>query len=175
VTLTDISPRMLKISRALNPECQHITGDMRSLQLGKTFDVVLIHDAICYMTSLPDLERAIQTAYTHCNPGGFALFVPDCVRETFQPSTEHGGKDGETRALRYLEWTYNPDGNDTTYISEFVYLLREELSTSIEHEQHVCGLFARQDWLSLLRGAGFEAEIICDPYERDIFIGHKLV
>ena len=45
-TLTDISPDMLALSRTLNPECEHLEGDMRTLRLGRTFDVVFIHDAI---------------------------------------------------------------------------------------------------------------------------------
>ena len=31
-TLTGLSPRMLAISAALNPECEHLEGDMRSLR-----------------------------------------------------------------------------------------------------------------------------------------------
>ena len=83
MTLVDLSPQMLAVSRALNPECEHREGDMRTVNLGRTFDAVFIHDAISYMTSVEDLQAAIHTAYQHCRAGGVALFVPDCVRETF--------------------------------------------------------------------------------------------
>ena len=46
VTLTDLSPRMLALSRTLNPDCEHLVGDMRTLRLGRVFDVIFIHDAI---------------------------------------------------------------------------------------------------------------------------------
>lgn len=175
VTLSDLSPQMLEISRSVNLECEHIAGDMRTLRLNRLFDVVLIHDAICYMTSLQDLDRAMQTAYAHCNPGGVVLLVPDWVRETFQATTEHGGKDGENRALRYLEWTYDPDDRDTIYISDLAYLLREEQGPAwIEHEQHICGLFTRSEWIRLLQAVGFQPETIRDPYERDIFVARKV-
>jgi len=109
VTLTDLSPRMLEVSRALNPDCEHIVGDMRTLRLGRAFDVVFIHDAIDYMTTRQDLRLALETAAVHCAPGGLALVVPDHVRETFRPDTEHGGSDGgDGRALRYLEWDLRP-------------------------------------------------------------------
>jgi SAM-dependent methyltransferase len=174
VTLTDISPHMLAISRDLNPECEHLEADMRSVSLGRLFDVVFIHDAIDYMTTLHDLEQAISTAFIHCKPGGIALFVPDHVRETFQPSTEHGGGDGNGRALRYLEWSYDPDENDSIYTVEFVYLLREGNGPArVEHEQHLCGLFPRAEWLRLLDETGFQPEIIRDEYERDIFLARK--
>src|SRR5437868_4744591 len=90
VTLTDLSPQMLAMSRTLNPDCEHLVGDMRTLRLGRTFDVVFIHDAIDYMTTLDDLRLALETAFLHCAAGGLTLLVPDHVRETFQPSTDHG-------------------------------------------------------------------------------------
>jgi len=174
VTLTDLSPQMLEVSRRLNPDCEHLEGDMRTLRLGRVFDVVFIHDAIDYMTTLQDLRRALETAYVHCRAGGMALFVPDYVREIFKPSTEHGGHDGNGRALRYLEWTYDPDENDHTYITEYAYMLREDGHTAeVEHDLHTCGLFSRDEWLTLLREVGFEPEIIRDVYDRDLFLARK--
>ena len=40
LTLTDRSPSMLAVSRSVNPECEHVVGDMRTLRLGRLFDVV---------------------------------------------------------------------------------------------------------------------------------------
>ncbi|HEU0294225.1 MAG TPA: class I SAM-dependent methyltransferase [Anaerolineales bacterium] len=174
MTLTDISPQMLAISRTLNPECEHVEGDMRTLRLGRAFDVVFIHDAIDYMLTLHELQQAVQTAAIHCNPQGLALFVPDYTRETFHPSTDHGGTDGDGRSLRYLEWTYDPDEHDSTYITEFAYLLRDRNQvTQVEHDQHICGLFPRADWLRLLSEVGFHPEVIRDPYERELFLARK--
>ena len=58
MTLVDLSPGMLEVSRALNPECEHILGDMRAVRLARQYDAVFIHDAIVYMTTLDDLRRA---------------------------------------------------------------------------------------------------------------------
>ena len=174
MTLTDISPQMLAISQLLNPECENLQGDMRTLRLDRRFDVVFIHDAIDYMLTLQDLQKALETAAVHCKPGGLALFVPDYVRETFKPSTDHGGIDGDGRSLRYLEWTYDPDESDSTYITEFAYLLRHgNQPTQVEHDQHICGLFPRADWLRLLNEVGFRVEVIRDPFERELFLGRK--
>ncbi|MGH3145430.1 MAG: class I SAM-dependent methyltransferase [Rubrobacter sp.] len=174
VTLTDLSPRMLEVSRDLNPDCEHQLGDMRTLRLGRAFDTVFVHDAIDYMTSPGDLRLALETAFVHCAPGGLALLVPDHVRETFRPATEHGGSDGEARALRYLEWTYDPDDADTTYTVEYAYLLREDSRPArVEHEQHTCGLFGRAEWVGLLREVGFRPEVIHDEYGRDLFVAHR--
>jgi trans-aconitate methyltransferase len=174
MTLTDVSPQMLALSRTLNPECEHVVGDMRTLRLQRTFDVVFIHDAIDYMTTEQDLRLVLRTAFLHCTSGGLVLLVPDYVRETFQPSTDHGGSDGDGRALRYLEWTYDPDDADTTYTTEYAYLLREhDQPTRIEHDQHIRGLFERATWLQLLRELGLEPNIVHDPYERDLFVARR--
>ena len=175
LTLTDVSPQMLAMSQILNPECEHLEGDMRTFRLGRLFDVVFIHDAIDYMLTLDELQQALQSAALHCQPQGLALFVPDFVREIFRPSTEHGGTDNQGRSLRYLEWTYDPDERDSTYITEFAYLLRDgNQATRLEHDVHLCGLFPRADWLRLLREAGFQPEIIRDGYERELFLARKV-
>ncbi len=175
-TLTDISPAMLAVSRGINPECEHVEGDMRALRLGRQFDVVFAHDAIDYMTSSKDLKLAIATAYEHCKPGGIALFVPDYVRETFSPSTSNGGTDGEGRGMRYLEWVYDPDEGDCTYEMAFAFMLRDGTSPlKVDQETHVHGLFSRGEWLAWLEDAGFEYEIVEDSHERNLFLCRKTV
>ncbi|MGZ6340381.1 MAG: class I SAM-dependent methyltransferase [Candidatus Limnocylindrales bacterium] len=106
LTLTHIAPAMLALSATLNPECEHLEGDLRTLRVGRTFDAVLLHDAVMYMTTAADLGAAIETAFVHLRPGGAAVIVPDFVAETFRPETEHGGHDGpDGGSLRYLEST----------------------------------------------------------------------
>jgi hypothetical protein len=63
----------------------------------------------------------METCFIHCRPGGASLFVPDWVRETFRPSTQHGGHDGDGRSLRYLEWPWDPDPTDRTYLVDVAY------------------------------------------------------
>jgi SAM-dependent methyltransferase len=171
MTLLDLSPQMLAVSHKLNPECEHREGDMRSANLGRTFDAVFVHDAIAYMTSAADLDAAIRTAYRHCRAGGVALFVPDCVRETFVAETTHGGHDGDGRSLRYLMWTVDPDPADTTYRADFAILLRDHRGdTRVVHDSHLEGLFPRAEWMRLLRGAGFAASTLTDKWKREIFV-----
>lgn len=161
LTLVDLSPGMLEVSRALNPGCEHVQGDMRTVRLGREFDCVFVHDAVCYMTTLDDLERAIETAWLHCKPGGAALFAPDYLRENFRSCTEDGGHDGDERSLRYLGWVWDPDPDDTTYTVDYAYLLREaDGSVRVEHDRHIEGLFARSDWVERLESVGFETKVV---------------
>ncbi len=178
IALVDLSSGMLEVSSKLNPECEHLQGDMRNVRLERQFDVVFIHDAIGYLTTEIDLARAIETACVHCKPGGVALFAPDCVRETFKPSTDHGGHDGEGRGLRYLEWTLDPNPDDTSYLSHMVYLLRDkDGAMRCVEDRHEMGLFAHDDWIRLIRDAGFQPKSIpfehseLEPWSTFVFLG----
>lgn len=179
ITLVDVSEGMLSVSRKLNPECSHFLGDMRTVRLGREFDRVFVHDAICYMTTAEDLRRAVETAFVHCRPGGAALFAPDFVRETFRGGSDHGGSDGEDRGFRYLEWVRDPDSSGTTYVVDYAYMLREGESVRVEHERHIEGLFPREEWLAILRNVGFEPYNLpfehseLDPGQSELFLGLK--
>ncbi len=180
MTLVDRAPGMLAVSRSLNPDCEHVAGDMRTVRLDRQFDCVFVHDAVVYMTTAADLRQAVETAFIHCRPGGAALFAPDHVRETFRPSTDHGGHDGGGKALRYLEWTWDPDPTDTTYLVDYAFLLRlGDGSIRVEHDRHVEGLFSRDEWCRALSEAGFQPVSVpaehsgLEPGECEIFIGWR--
>ncbi len=181
MTLTDLSADMLAVSRRLNPECEHILGDMRSLRLKRRFDCVFIHDAICYMKTRRDLERAVKTAFVHCRKGGAALFVPDYTRETFRSSVYCGGHDGENRSMRYLQWDHHPE--DSAYRVDFAYMFSDqslqsrdggESGVRVEHETHVCGLFGIDEWYEVICNTGFEPGSLSLESE-DIESGRYLV
>lgn len=181
MVLVEPSEGMRAVSRQLNPECEHIAGDMRDVRLDRQFDAVFVHDAVCYMTTHSDLRKAMETAFVHCRPGGVALFAPDHVRENFRVDTDHGGSDDGRRGLRYLEWTWDPDPSDRTYLVDYAYMLRSEDGlVTVEHDRHVEGLFARADWLALLSDVGFEQVRILplehsevEPGSHEVFVARR--
>ena len=173
LTLTDRSPEMLDVNRRINPEAEHIVGDMTTLDLGREFDRVLVHDAIMYATDPDSVRATLRTAARHCHRWGRVVVVPDCVTETFEPSTECGGEDGEDgRGLRYLMWSWDKDPTDYVYEVEFAFLLRNsDGSVTVELDRHREGCFPRADWLTWFDEAGFDARIHFDPWKRDVFVG----
>jgi hypothetical protein len=182
MTLVEPSKGMLDVSRGLNPELEHCQGDMRTVRLNRQFDAVFIHDAICYMTNEADLRAALETAFIHLRPRGVALFAPDHVRENFSGDTGHGGHDAaDGRGLRYLEWKWDPDPDDTTYTVDYAYLVRDaDGSVRAEHDRHIEGLFSRDDWLHWIADAGFEAATAViinhselDPGSYEVFVARR--
>lgn len=178
-TLTDLSPAMLAESRRINPECAHVEGDMRTLRLGRLFDIVFIHDAIDYMTSEADLCAALETAAVHLRPGGVAIVIPDATAETFEPGTGNGGADlGDGRGARYLEWTHAPEPGTTTCVVDYAFLIREPGQPArVEHDSHTVGLFPRATWLDAFERAGLSlVELdVDDPDagEHVVFVARK--
>lgn len=160
MTLVDVSEQMLAVSRRLNPECEHLQGDMRTIRLGRMFDGVLVHDAVDYITCQEDLRRVIDTAFAHCRPGGIAVFVPDYTAETFQADSGGGGSaDGAGRQGSFRERTWDRDPADDWVESEYEFVLRAADGTvQIVRETHRLGAFSRDTWLRLLETAGFDPQ-----------------
>lgn len=177
LTLVDLSPQMLEVSRSINPECEHLVGDMRTVRLDRRFDAVFVHDAVDYLLTVHDLASAIETAVVHCRPGGAVLFAPDDVAETFRPTTITGGHRDETRALRYEERSWEPEPGETSYLTRMTYWLEEAgEAVRVVEDMHRCGLFPRATWLALLADAGLAAAIIPSEHSEqdhviDVFVG----
>lgn len=182
LTLSDLSEDMLAVSRELNPECEHVQGDMRTLRLGRTFDAVFVHDAIDYMITEADLLAVMTTAFEHTEAGGVAVFVPDVTREQGPVGTEAdcGGSDGpDGSGVRFLEWSYDPDPSDTHGITVYSFIVREADGTVTTHtESHAFGIFPEATWIRLLASVGFVPELVTEQTEderppRTVFIGHR--
>jgi SAM-dependent methyltransferase len=157
ITGVDLSITMLEQAKALNPECQFIQGDMRTVRLDQTFDVVLMDDAISHMNCLIDFVAAFKTAYAHLKPGGVLVTTPDVTIETFKQN-----KTSVTPATRdglnvvFIENVYDPDPTDEQYETTILYLIRDQGRLRIETDHWTLGIFSLDTWRQVLHVAGFE-------------------
>jgi SAM-dependent methyltransferase len=157
LTGIDISEAMLANAKRLNPDCEFLIGDMRTLDLGRQFDAVYLNDSIAYMMTEDDLLSAFRTARRHLRPGGAMVVIAEVTKETFrQNRTTVSISEAEDLEITVIENNYDPDPDDNTYETTFVYLLREDGKLTIEHDQHVVGIFSIDVWRRLLKDAGFE-------------------
>jgi len=165
LTLVDISEEMLAVSRELNPECEHLQGDMLTIRLGRVFDAVLVHDAVDYVTCQADLRQVIGTAFAHCRPGGIAVFVPDYTAETFHAASGGGGSsDAGGRHGSFREWAWDPEPADDWIQAEYEFTLRAaDGAVQVVREAHRLGAFRRGTWLRLLADAGFDPQAGAAP------------
>jgi SAM-dependent methyltransferase len=161
VTGVDLSPTMLAQARDLNPESTFVHGDMRTVRLGRTFDAVLMDDALSHMTCLADFEAAFCTAPAHFNPGGVLVATPDVTTETFRqnktittPATRTGTR--EELDVVFVENVYDVDPADEQYETTIPYLIRDRGRLRIETDNWTMGLFSLDTWRRVLRETGFE-------------------
>jgi hypothetical protein len=155
---------------------------MRTIRLARTFDAVLVHDAIDYITTHDDLARAISTAFDHCRPGGIALFVPDYVKDDFRElaGSGGGGTDQTGRQATFRERTWDPDRADDWVQADYEFVLRQaDGSVEVIRESHRLGAFSRDVWQRLLIGAGFvvgsgfAGRALPGRPSANLFVGHR--
>lgn len=83
VTGVDLSNGMLVAAKSRlssldpQPPLSFLQGDVRSIRLGTTFDVIIsLFHVMSYQTTNDDLQAILATVKAHLNPGGIFLF--DC-------------------------------------------------------------------------------------------------
>jgi len=156
VTGIDISRPMLGNAKKLNPESEFRLADMRDFDLKGQFDSVFINDAITYMTTKRDLFKVFKAAYKHLKPGGVMITHPDEVKERFkQDETNIWTSRRDDMDITFIENQYDPNPKDDTFEKTLVYLIRKKGKLRVEHDSHVCGLFAIEIWRNSLQRSGF--------------------
>lgn len=158
VVLSDRSAEMLAISKTINPKVEHVQGDMLEIRLGRTFDVVFVHDAASYLTTEAQVRKLAETVAAHCKVGGVTLICPDDTAENLEFDTDHGGHDGDGRAMRYLEWSSPGTPGTYEYVVDYAYIYHVDGEPPrVEHDRHINGALPEAVWLQALRDAGFNA------------------
>jgi trans-aconitate methyltransferase len=173
LTLVDIAPEMLAVSRRLNPQAAHVEDDMRTVRLAERFDVVMIPDSVMYLTTEADLGAALATARAHVAADGAAVVLPDYVAEGFAPHIETGGRDApDGSGLRYISWVQAPAPGESVHAVDLALLLRTADGTvRAVHDRHTHGMFGRDTWRAAFGRAGFAPPtIVRDLWQREVFL-----
>ncbi|MCG2814894.1 MAG: class I SAM-dependent methyltransferase [Candidatus Aminicenantes bacterium] len=157
LTGVDISPAMLALAQRINPEVSYEQGDMRSVQLDRLFDAVVLLDSVGYMKSEDELAAAFRTAHHHLRSGGVLLTVAEDRSDRF---VQNGlgfslHKQGEVEIV-FIENTYDPDPADTVMEKTFLYIIRTKGALEVVTDRHECGLFPLRTWRRLLSESGFK-------------------
>ena len=182
VTGVDISDGMLDLAKGKNPEVKYVKGDMRTIDLGREFDVVAIPDSIMYITTLQDLQMVIKNAACHLKTRGILLVVAH-TKEDFKEN--NFAYSGERDNIHVTVFENNYIVDDSTYEAVFICLIRDHGELRVHHEVHTLGLFSYNQWIAILKGCQFKLdEINMDhlydqylmengAYKLKLFIGTK--
>ena len=158
---------------------------MRAVRLGRTFDAVLIHDAIAHMLTEDDLRATFETARVHLRPKGVLLVAPEWVQDTIQGPrvfrwTRKKGGPEESIEVSIKENLHDPDPSDTQIESVYTYTIKKAGSgreagpgragpgrgLRVETDTHTTGLFPEGAWVRLMGEAGFLVEKLERPGNR---------
>ncbi|MBW2278722.1 MAG: class I SAM-dependent methyltransferase [Deltaproteobacteria bacterium] len=158
IVAVDLSEQMLVNCRRLNPGVEAVVGDMRDVRLHRTFEAVLVHDAVDYLESPSDIARLLETSAVHLEAGGVVLVAPTYVSETFvEHDVEHDHHSDGELDLTYFSYVHRPDTGGRRVEAILVYLIREGGEVEVVEDRHVGGLFSAAEWLEMLEAAGFDA------------------
>lgn len=76
----DISGRMVALAAARYPDLDFVAADAERLELGETFDFIIVPDVIEHLTDVPAMFRSARGA---CRPG--ARVIVTCVNPLWAP------------------------------------------------------------------------------------------
>jgi SAM-dependent methyltransferase len=169
-TALDLSTAMLDQCSRLVPGIEIVQADMRTCRLGRRFDLVLLLDAVDYMSTPADAQAALATAAAHLEPGGVLFVAPTYTRETFIDG-ETASDTAPSQGVTYLSQVHVPDPAHARYELILVYLVRNAHDGRVDviEDRHMCGLFGRDEWLQLMDAAGFDARRLADDKAWSLF------
>ena len=170
----DLSPAMLAVARGRLPGVPLAEADMRTLDLGQSFDAVTcLFSSIGYITDPSEMRSAIAHIAAHVAPGGVLILDgwvrPDHWREGIRPEPDIA-QDDEVLVVR-LSVSCRA-GN----ITELDMHHLVQTSGGIEYfvESHRLALTKTEDYVAAVEGAGLAARIIPDYMPgRDRIVGTR--
>jgi len=151
VLLVDSSPEMLVEAQRRNPNAKTVLGDMATIALNQQFDVVLLHDAVMYLSDRDEVQKVLEVMKRHCSSEGIVVIIPDCCRETFEERILTAQCHTERASIHLTEWHWDPNEQEDVVSVEFSVLLRENVHQKVQshHETHSMLVLSLGDWMSL--------------------------
>ena len=156
----DQSPAMLEVAKSRLPGVPLHTADMRSLDLGRSFDsVTCLFSSIGYMTDPAEMRSAVGRLAAHVAPGGVLILDgwlrPDAWNDDYrgEPDVAH---DDETMVVR-LGFSRRT-GNITEL--DMHHLVRTNSGIEYFSESHRLALTPTADYVSAVESAGLTARVI---------------
>jgi SAM-dependent methyltransferase len=168
----DLSPAMLAVARERLPGVRLHEADMRTLDLGRSFDAVIcLFSSIGYVTDPAEMRLAVGRLAAHLAPGGVLILDgwvrPDEWRASFRPEPDIA-QDDETLVVR-LAFTHR-EGNITDLDMHHLVQTAEGIDYFVEN--HRLALTPTEDYVSAVESAGLAARVITNYMpSRDRIVG----
>lgn len=171
----DASESMLEIARRRVPDVPLHRADMRTLDLGRTFDVVTcLFSSIGYVTDPEELRTTVGRIASHVAPGGVLILDgwvrPDAWRDDRHVSADVA-EDGDTYVARV---SFSRRAGDITEL-EMHHLVRTGGNVDYFVENHSLRLVPTSEYVAAAEAAGLKATVLPDYMpNRDRIVGVRV-
>ncbi len=174
-TGVDASKDMLKIARRNAKGVTFKEADMKTLNLGKQFDVITcLLSSIGYAKTNSNLERAIQNFSKHLKKGGLALIEPSHANSFYVKGdprmTIYDGKDAKIARINVSKIR-----QATASLQMHILIAERGKDAKYFIDRHELGLFGISNTLRLMKAAGLKSKYLKNGLMtgRELFIGLK--
>lgn len=154
----DYSEAMIAVAREKLPELPLTVGDMRTFELGQTFDVVIcLFSAIGYMQTIDDLNTAVANMARHIAPGGLLIF-----EGWFPPG---GFNPGHMGLLTIDEPNFKLARTNRNIVHGRLSIMEMHILVNVPEgieyliEVHEMGLFSKAEYVEAMTRVGLQADV----------------
>ena len=151
----DLSQAMLTRVSSLMPQFRTVQADMTTLDLGRVFPLVTVHDSFCYLTEAQQVRALFQTIARHLTSDGLAIVKVDALAGEFQgPYRYLTTFEDDEREVTLTHYEWDPDPEDSWLEVVYLFLERHNAKVTTREERHRLGLFSRRQLGAAWRAAG---------------------
>jgi ubiquinone/menaquinone biosynthesis C-methylase UbiE len=174
-TGVDVSKSMLKIARKNAKGVTFKEADMKTLRLGKQFDVIIcLLSSIGYVKTAANLEKTIRNFSKHLKKGGLALIEPSHAKSVYvsgEPRiTTYNGKDARIARVNFTKIR-----QATAVLNMHILIADRGKDAKYFVDRHELGLFGVNNTLRIMKAAGLKSKYLKNGLMpgRELFVGIK--
>ncbi len=171
----DFSKSILKIARKNVKGVTFKEADMKTMNLGKKFDVIIcLFSSIGYVKTAVGLEKTIQNFSRHLTKGGLALIEPSHSK-SFYVSGEpriatYNGKDAKIARVNFTK-----NRQATAVLKMHILIAERGKDAKYFVDSHELGLFGINNTLRIMKASGLKSKYLKNGLMtgRELFVGIK--
>ena len=169
----DLSADMLAVARAKLPSTPLNAADMRTLALGRTFDVVAcLFSSIGYVRSIDELNAAVAAMAAHVAPGGVLIIEPWFTAAQWKADTLHGSMVVDAPDLKVARLVVSQT-RDRFAVTPMHHLVARLSGITHFVETHELFLATNEEYRAAFVAAGLDVRHDPDGFGRGMWIGRR--
>ena len=169
----DASPDMLAVARARLPTTPLAVADMRTLALGRRFDVVTcLFSSIGYVRSIEELDAAIAAMAAHLTDDGVLIVEPWFTPDVWRTGSVHGSLVVDEPDLKVARFVISST-RDRFAVTPMHHMVARPSGVTSFVETHELLLATADEYRAAFLAAGLDVRFEADKLMRGAWIGQR--